>query len=222
MRIMKKIIWFALTVVMLIAFCSIAFAGEKEIDLRDYQQAPGTVNVLATSFNGVDSYVATFNFDRTQNVNKVNYYQGTCIVDRNNEKVFQPLLVKKITGNEQQFSEVILDKKGNAPYKQDYRRVQTNDKSPVVYIGGDSDRIRLTADKASVTTNAGTFDDCIAIKIYNEKTGEGMVQYLAKGYGVVYLEGLKSDGSKVEIAKLQETRPLDNTEVESFKTKYFA
>ncbi len=219
MRTMKKI--FVLAAVMLMAFCSIAFAGEKKVDLRDYQQAAGTVNVLATSFDGVDSYIATFNFDRTQNANKINYYQGTCIVDQNNDKVLQPLLVKKITGNEKQFSEVILDKIGNAPYKQDYRRVQTNDDSPALYVGADANRILLTTDKASVSTNAGTFDDCIAIKIYNEETGEGMVQYLAKGYGVVYLEGLKSDGSKVEIAKLQETRPLDNTEIESFKTKYF-
>ena len=38
---------------------------------------------------------------------------------------------------------------------------------------------------------------CIGIKIYNEETGEGMIQYLIKVYGVIYLEGVHSDGSKV-------------------------
>ena len=49
-----------------------------------------------------------------------------------------------------------------------------------------------------------------------------MIQYLAKGYGVVYMESIKTDGAKQEIAHLEEVRPLNEADIISFKTKYFA
>lgn len=106
------------------------------------------------------------------------------------------------------------------PYLQDFKIVQTNSKESKAYTGGDATNIVLLG-KYKVVTSIGTFDDCIGIKIYNKETGEGMIQYLAKGYGVVYLEGVNSDGSKVEIAYLREIRPLDEVQIQEFKKRYF-
>ena len=206
--------------VVLLTFQAVALASPKNIDLREYQQATGTINVLAAPFENDNFYLATFNFDEQNNGDKVNFYQGTCIVDKENQKVLQPLLVKRVIGSEDKVSEVVLNKRQEMPYLQDFRTVQTNSKKTKVYTGGDATNIVLLG-KYKVVTSMGTFDDCIGIKIYNEETGEGMIQYLAKGYGVVYLEGVHSDGSKVEIAYLSEIRPLDEAQIEKFKTKYF-
>ena len=214
---MKKILLIA---IMLIMCQVVAFASEKNIDLKDYQQAPGTINVLSTSFDGNNSYLATFNFEQKEQGDKINFYQGTCLVDQKDNETLLPLSVKKIKGNSESFSEVILDKKDNAPHKQDFRTVQTTREADVAYLGGDSTDLVMLGN-FKVKTSAGTFDDCIGVKIYNKTTGEGMVQYLAKGYGVVYIEGVKSDGSKVEIARLQETRNFNNEDIKWFKDNYF-
>lgn len=203
----------------LIAFNVNAFASPANIDLREYQQSPKIVNVMAAPFENDKFYIATFNFDQQQNGNKINFYQGTCLIDQNNK--LNPLNVKKVTGTTSETSEIILNKQGEPPYKQTYRQVQTTSEKPQAYLGGDSTNI-VYLGKFKIITKAGTFDDCIGIKIYNEKTGEGMIQYLAKGYGVVYMEGIKTDGAKQEIAHLEEVRPLDEADITSFKTKYFS
>ena len=129
--------------------------------------------------------------------------------------------MKKVVGTDSQISEIVLNKQGKVPHKQDYRKVQTNSPEPQMYLGGDSDNI-VYLGKFKIVTAAGTFDDCIGVKIYNDKTGEGMVQYLAKGYGVVYMEGIKADGSRQEIAHLEEIQPLHEEDISSFKTEFFA
>lgn len=219
---MKKILLIIASTIFMI--CStVAFAATndvKSVDLREYQQTPGTINVLAAPFEGTDSYLATFNFEHIQKGDSVDFYQGICVVDQRDRETLHPLTVKKIKGNEEQFSEAILDKKGNMPYKQDFRRIQTSSKEAVSYQGGDSTDIVLLG-KFKVTTSAGTFDDCIGIKIYNRTNGEGMIQYLAKGIGVVYMEGIKADGSKVEIARLEQMRDFDDADISWFKQSYF-
>lgn len=99
--------------------------------------------------------------------------------------------------------------------------MQTTSAEPQTYLGGDSNNI-VYLGRFKIITQAGTFDDCIGIKIYNDKTGEGMVQYLAKGYGVVYMESIKADGTAEEIAHLEEIKPLQEEDIASFKAKYFA
>lgn len=214
---MKKILLFF---VILLTLQAVAVASPKQIDLREYQQATGTINVLAAPFEDDDFYLATFNFDEQKRGDKINFYQGTCIVTGQDRQVLQPLSVKKLTGNESNVKEAILNKKQVMPYMQDFRTVQVNSEEPKTYVGGDSTNI-VYLGKFKVITNAGTFDDCIGIKIYNQETGEGMIQYLAKGCGVIYMEGVQADGSKIEIARLTEIRPLDETQIKEFKTKYF-
>lgn len=214
---MKKLL---LVFVVLLIFQAVAVASPKQIDLREYQQATGTINVLAAPFEEDDFYLATFNFDEQMLGNKVNFYQGTCLVGGQDGQVLHPLSVKKITGNEENINEAILNKQQDMPYMQDFRTVQTNSEEPKIYTGGDATNI-VYLGKFQVITSIGTFDDCIGIKIYNQETGEGMIQYLAKGCGVVYMEGVQSDGSKVEIARLTEIRPLNEDQIKEFKTKYF-
>ena len=97
--------------VVLLTFQAVALASPKNIDLREYQQATGTINVLAAPFENDNFYLATFNFDEQNKGDKVNFYQGTCIVDKENQKVLQPLLVKRIIGSEDKVSEVVLNKR---------------------------------------------------------------------------------------------------------------
>lgn len=49
--------------VVLLTFQVVALASPKNIDLREYQQATGTINVLAAPFEDDSFYLATFNFD---------------------------------------------------------------------------------------------------------------------------------------------------------------
>jgi len=49
--------------VVLLTFQAVALASPKNIDLREYQQATGTINVLAAPFENDNFYLATFNFD---------------------------------------------------------------------------------------------------------------------------------------------------------------
>lgn len=202
----------------LLVFNVTAFAS-ADIDLREYQQSPKILNVMAAPFENDNFYIAIFNFDQKQIGDKINFYQGTCLVDKAKNKL-NPLTVKKIVGTNSQVSEIILNKQQTAPYKQDYRQVQTTSFEPKAYLGGDSDNI-VYLGKFKIITAGGTFEDCIGIKIYNEKTGEGMIQYLAKGYGVVYMEGIKADGTTQEIAHLEEIQPLQDKDISSFKTEYF-
>lgn len=214
---MKKLLLFFVVVLI---FQAVAVASPKQIDLREYQQATGTINVLAAPFEEDDFYLATFNFNEQILDNKVNFYQGICLVGGQNKQVLQPLSVKKIIGDEKDITEAILNKQKDMPYMQDFRTVQTNSKEPKTYTGGDATNIMYLG-KFQVITSIGTFDDCIGIKIYNQETGEGMIQYLAKNCGVVYMEGVQSDGSKVELARLTEIRPLNEEQIKEFKTKYF-
>ena len=214
---MKKLIMFVAVFFILQA---VAVASPKNIDLREYQQATGTINVLAAPYQDSTFYLATFNFDEKNKGNDLDYYQGTCIVGGKDKEVLQPLSVKKISGTEKNVKESIINKNKQMPYLQQARVVQTNSVEPKQYVGGDATDVVFLG-KFKVTTKAGVFDDCIGIKIYNKDTGEGMIQYLAKGCGVVYMEGVKADGTKTEIAHLAEIRALDNTQVENFKTKYF-
>lgn len=48
--------------VVLLTFQAVALASPKNIDLREYQQATGTINVLAAPFENDNFYLATFNF----------------------------------------------------------------------------------------------------------------------------------------------------------------
>ena len=203
----------------LAAFHTTAFAS-CDIDLREYQQSPQILNVMAAPFEDDNFYIATFNFDRKQSGDNIDFYQGTCLIDKTKNKL-NPLTVKKVVGTDSQISEIVLNKQGKVPHKQDYRKVQTNSPEPQMYLGGDSDNI-VYLGKFKIVTAAGTFDDCIGVKIYNDKTGEGMVQYLAKGYGVVYMEGIKADGSRQEIAHLEEIQPLHEEDISFFKTEFFA
>ena len=114
--------------VVLLTFQAVALASPKNIDLREYQQATGTINVLAAPFENDNFYLATFNFDEQNKGDKVNFYQGTCIVDKENQKVLQPLLVKRVIGSEDKVSEVVLNKRQEMPYLQDFRSVQSNSK----------------------------------------------------------------------------------------------
>lgn len=214
---MKKLL---LILSVLFIFQAEVFAASSDVDLREYQQSAGTVNVLAAPFEDANSYLATFNFDKQVLGNNVNYYQGVCIVDQKDNKTLHPLTVKQITGNEQQFSETILDKNGNKPYKQDFRKVQTSSDKPLTYVGGEATNVVFLG-KFKIVTEDKTFDDCIGIKIYNKNTNEAMIQYLAKGQGVVYMEGVRADGSKTEIARLTEVRPLTEKDIQDFKNGYF-
>ena len=101
--------------VVLLTFQAVALASPKNIDLREYQQATGTINVLAAPFENDNFYLATFNFDEQNKGDKVNFYQGTCIVDNENQKVLQPLLVKRVIGSEDKVSEVVLNKRQEMP-----------------------------------------------------------------------------------------------------------
>lgn len=215
---MKRFIMFVAVFFILQA---VAVASPKNIDLREYQQATGTINVLVAPYQDSTFYLATFNFDEKNKGDNMDYYQGTCIVGGKNQDVLQPLSVKKITGDEENVRESIINKNKQMPYAQKARVVQTNSVEPQPYVGGDSTDVVFLG-KFKVITKAGTFDDCIGIKIYDKNTGEGMIQYLAKGCGVVYMEGVKADGTKTEIAHLAEIRALDNAQVENFKNKYFA
>ena len=69
----------------LIAVNASAFASPANIDLREYQQSPKIVNVMAAPFENDNFYIATFNFDQQQNGNKINFYQGTCLIYQNNK-----------------------------------------------------------------------------------------------------------------------------------------
>ena len=214
---MKKLL---LILSVLFIFQAEVFAASSDVDLREYQQSAGTVNVLAAPFENANFHLATFNFDKQVLGSNVDFYQGVCLVDQKDNKTLHPLTVKKITGNEQQFSETVLDKNGNKPYKQDFRKVQTTSNDPLIYTGGDATNIVFLG-KFKVVTEDKSFDDCIGIKIYNQKTNEAMIQYLAKGQGVVYMEGVRADGSKVEIARLSEVRPLTQQDIQDFKNGYF-
>ena len=75
--------------------------------------------------------------------------------------------------------------------------------------------------KFKVITENKSFDDCIGIKIYNKKTNEAMTQYLAKGQGVVYMEGVRADGSKVESARLSEIRPRTQEDIQDLRNGSF-
>lgn len=215
---MLKKIFFVLTAFLM--FNVTVSASSANIDLREYQQSPKILNVMAAPFENDNFYIATFNFDGQQTKDKLNFYQGICLIDKDNNKL-NPLNVKKIVTNATQSSEIVLNKQKQAPYKQDYRCVQTTSAEPQTYLGGDSNNI-VYLGRFKIITQTGTFDDCIGIKIYNDKTGEGMVQYLAKGYGVVYMEGIKADGTAEEIAHLEEIKPLQEEDIASFKAKYFA
>ena len=216
-KIMLKKLFFVLTA--FLAFNVTVFASSANIDLREYQQSPKILNVMAAPFENDNFHIATFNFDQQQTEDKLNFYQGICLIDKDNNKL-NPLNVKKIITTGTQSSEIVLNKQKQPPYKQDYRQVQTTSSRPQNYLGGDSNNI-VYLGKFKIITKAGTFDDCIGIKIYNDKTGEGMVQYLDKGYGVVYMEGIKADGTAEEIAHLEEIHPLEDEDISSFKTKYF-
>ena len=81
--------------VVLLTFQAVALASPKNIDLREYQQATGTINVLAAPFENDNFYLATFNFDEQNKGDKVNFYQGTCIIDKENQKVLMCVLPTK-------------------------------------------------------------------------------------------------------------------------------
>lgn len=217
---MKKINML-LVFVLLIALQAVAVASSKNIDLREYQQATGTVNVLAAPFQNDNYYIATFNFNEQIRGNNINFYQGTCIVNNQDKSKMQPLLTKKVKANEDSVEEVLINKKQQMPYLQDFKTVQTTNVEAESIAGNDTNNIVFLG-KFKVITAMGTFDDCIGIKIFNEETGEGMIQYLAKGCGVVYMEGVQANGMKTEIARLTEIRPLTEKQIQEFKNKYFA
>ena len=92
--------------VVLLTFQAVALASPKNIDLREYQQATGTINVLAAPFENDNFYLATFNFDEQNKGDKVNFYQGTCIVDKENQKVCRILEQCKQILKSQKFIQV--------------------------------------------------------------------------------------------------------------------
>ena len=190
-------------------------------DLREYQQSVGTLNVMTAPFDGVPMYVAAFNFDQQKADDKTEFYRGIGILPQGSADKLHILLVKKVIGSADSFAEQLVNKDGTTVYKQSLRAVQTDSAVPVAYFGGDADKM-VYMGRFAVQTAAGSFDDCIGIKIYNDKTHEGMVQYLAKGCGIIYLEGVRADGSAVAIAELHEIQPLSDEQAKLYKQQYFS
>lgn len=221
---MKKALWLFVLAWALQSVCLAASVKQlpngNEVDLRAYQQKQGTLNVMAASFDGAQMYLGAFNFDGYESDGKMAFSRGIGIFADQAAQQLRPLLVKQVSGSAQGFSEQMVNKDGTAPYKHNMHAVQTGSRVPVIYIGGDATNMVMLG-RFAVTTGGGNFDDCIGIKIYNDKTGEGMVQYLAKDHGIIYLEGVRSDGSSAAIAELHEIRSMDEAAADNFKQNYF-
>lgn len=74
--------------VVLLTFQAVALASPKNIDLREYQQATGTINVLAAPFENDNFYLATFNFDEQNKGDKVNFIKELVLWIRKIKKYY--------------------------------------------------------------------------------------------------------------------------------------
>lgn len=220
---MKKALLFLAAILMIQSSCLAASVQQlpvaEKTDLRQYQQAQGTLNVIAAPFDGAQMYIGAFNFGRQENSSAVTFSRGIALMNLESGKMY-PLLIKKVSGTSSCFSEQLINKDGTEPYKQSSKTVQTDSSVPIAYIGGDADSVVLTG-RFAVNTAGGSFSDCIGVKIYNSKTGEGLIQYLAKGHGIVYLEGVRADGSTVPVAELHEIKTMNDAAAADFKQQYF-
>ena len=54
---------------------------------------------MAAPFEDDNFYIATFNFDRKQSGDKIDFYQGTCLIDKTKNKL-NPLTVEKVVGTD--------------------------------------------------------------------------------------------------------------------------
>ena len=221
---MKKAFLLLAAIMMLQSACLAASVQQlplsaEKTDLRQYQQAQGTLNVMAAPFDGAQMYIGAFNFGRQEDSSAVTFSRGIALMNPENGKMY-PLLVKKVSGTSSCFSEQLINKDGTEPYKQNSRAVQTDSAVPIAYIGGDADSMVLTG-RFAVNTAGGSFSDCIGVKIYNSKTGEGLIQYLAKDNGIIYLEGMRADGSTVPVAELHEIKTMDDAAAADFVQQYF-
>lgn len=221
---MKKALLLLAAVLMIHSACLAASVQQlplsaEKTDLRQYQQAQGTLNVMAAPFDGAQMYIGAFNFGRQEDSSAVTFSRGIALMNPESGKM-SPLLVKKVSGTSSCFSEQLISKDGTEPYKQSSRAVQTDSAVPIAYIGGDADSMVLTG-RFAVNTAGGSFSDCIGVKIYNSKTGEGLIQYLAKDHGIIYLEGVRADGSTAPVAELHEIKTMDDAAAADFARQYF-
>lgn len=219
MRTMLKLIstlWIALAI---LSTVNLASASGYNVNLDEYQQNPNTINIMKASFGDGNFYIANFNYDAKPVADGMQYYQAICIYNPKFDSL-SPLNAKRITQQQQTLKEELVNRNHSLMLWATPVISANLSKKSTLYSPFKDYRVSCTG--FTQLTQAGQiFKDVAIIEISNPQTGEKMLQYLAKGHGVIKISAVKADGTIIDIASLHKIKALNPQDVSDFIGKYF-